>query len=57
MALPLNPTTNFTSQDTQVYALMKFENLSGSHRIKWDWYKPNGEVYVSTHDYPLSATG
>jgi len=55
-AKPLSPTSNFTSQDTEVFALMRFENLSGSHRIKWDWHKPNGDLYISSSDYPLSVT-
>ena len=56
MALPLNPTTIFTSQDTEVFALLKFENLSGKHRLKWDWYKPNGDLYLSTGNFPLTVS-
>jgi len=56
MAVPLNPTTDFSSQDQEVYALMKFENLSGKYRLKWDWFNPNGDLYHSTGDFPLTVS-
>ena len=55
MAVPLYPTTDFTSQDQEVFALVKFENVSGRYRLKWEWIKPNGEIYYSTGDYPLKV--
>lgn len=56
MALPLNPTTSFTNQDPEVFALMKFENLSGKYKLKWDWHKPNGDLYTSTGNFPLTIS-
>jgi len=54
-AVPRNPTTFFSTDDTQVISHIKLENLSGRHNIRWDWYKPDGNLYSSTGNYPIGA--
>ena len=54
-AIPRNPTTQFSTDDTQVISHIKLENLSGRHHIRWDWYKPDGNLYSSTGNYPIGT--
>ena len=52
----LNPTTTFSTQDPEIISHVKFENLSGKHEFKWEWYDANGNLYFSTRNYPLEAS-
>ena len=36
-AIPRNPTTQFSTDDTEVISHIKLKNLSGRHHIRWDW--------------------
>lgn len=49
----VNPTTIFSTQDSQIISHIKFENLSGKHDFRWEWYDPNGDLYYSTLNYPV----
>ena len=40
IGVPLNPTTTFSTQDKEVVAHLKFENLSGKYKLRWDWHDP-----------------
>jgi hypothetical protein len=55
LGIPLGETTDFTVEDGQVAAMLTFENFSGSHDIRWEWIDPDGQVYISTGNYPLEA--
>ncbi len=55
-AVPKNPTTVFSSQDPEVIASLKIMNFWGSHTLRWDWLGPNGTLYYSTGDYPITST-
>lgn len=55
-AFPKDRTENFNSQDKEVVALVNFENLSGSNQIRWDWYDPSGNLYLSSGDFPIKAS-
>ena len=50
------PTTTFNTQDPEVFALLNFENLSGKHTLRWEWYDPAGNLYYSTGDFPLEIS-
>ena len=52
----LNPTTNFSTMDPEIISHVKFENLSGKHEFKWEWYDANGNLYYSTQNYPLETS-
>jgi hypothetical protein len=55
-ALPKEPATSFSTEDPEVVALMHFENLSGKPKIRWDWHDPNGDLYLSSGNYPLKIS-
>jgi TolB-like protein len=52
----LNPTTTFSTMDPEIISHVKFENLSGKHEFKWEWYDANGNLYYSTQNYPLETS-
>lgn len=54
-ALPIDPTTSFSSEDREVVAFMNFENLSGKNKIRYDWHDPDGNLYVSSGSFPLKT--
>jgi len=53
---PEGETNTFSIQDNSVIANARFENLSGKHTIRWDWYAPNGKLYLSSGDYLLKTS-
>jgi len=55
-AIPKEPTNKFTNQDEEIVAHLKFENLSGTHNLRWEWYDPQGNLYHTTADFPLKAS-
>ncbi len=55
-AIPSNPTTTFSPQDPEAIAYVKLTNLSGKHKLRWNWYDPNGYLYYSTGNYPVEPT-
>lgn len=52
----LSPGTSFSSHDTAVIAYVKFGNMSGQHKVQWKWYRPDGNIYYTTADCPLSIS-
>ena len=55
-AIPLEPTSKFSTNDSEVNALLEFKNLSGKHILKWDWYNPKGDLYYSTGNSPIETS-
>jgi hypothetical protein len=55
VAVPQSPTESFATADEQVVAHLKFANLSGKCRLRWDWYQPGGDLYLSSGDLPLTV--
>ena len=56
IALPDHPADVYNTRDKQVIAHLSFRNLSGSYRLRWDWYDPDGNLYYSTGDFPFKAS-
>jgi hypothetical protein len=50
---PRSPTTEFSYEDRQVAALLTLENVSGTHKIRWEWVEPGGQVYLATDNVPV----
>lgn len=48
VGVAVKPTDQFTTQDDAVYALLRFENFTGKHKIRWEWYGPDGKLYFAT---------
>ncbi len=56
LAFPLNPTDKFSIDDPEVNALVKLENLSENHTLRWDWYTPDGELYYTTGIFSVGSS-
>jgi len=56
IATPVDATSTFSTEDPEVVSHVKFENLSGRHSLKWEWYDPNGNLYYSTANHPLRVS-
>jgi len=54
--IPLNPTTTFTTEDPEVISFIEYENLSGKHELRWEWYDPDGKLYSKTGNYPIRSS-
>lgn len=52
-AVPVDITTKFSSNDINIFALVAFDSLTGSHEFKFDWYDPKGELFTSSDLTPL----
>lgn len=50
---PLNPREAFNSENSQIVAYVRFDNLSGEHNLSWDWYTPHGKLYRSSKNVPV----
>ena len=49
------PGTVFSVYDDAVASVVQFENLYGSHDVRWEWIDPEGTVYFKTDDFPLTS--
>jgi hypothetical protein len=47
------PTSEFNTEDDQVVSFLTFENVSGRHKLRWEWIAPTGKTYLSTQKHPL----
>jgi hypothetical protein len=56
IATPGEATSTFTTEDPEVIAHVKFENISGKHTLRWEWVDPNAKVYYSTDPHPLRVS-
>jgi hypothetical protein len=54
-AVPRELSTTFTTDDSEVIALLKFANISGTHTLRWEWIAPNNQPYYATGDYPVDT--
>jgi hypothetical protein len=54
--IPKDPTTSFTIQDREAVASVTLTDLSGRHKLRWEWYTPDGKRYSSSGDYSLKAS-
>lgn len=56
-ATPRDLSTTFTTDDSEVIALLKFANVSGMHSLRWEWLGPNGQLYYATEGLPVATSG
>jgi len=54
--IPIYPGDVFSSEDRVVVSYTKFGNLHGEHKVKWQWYAPDGNLYFSTKNYTIQTT-
>lgn len=55
VTVPTDPTESFAPFDEKVVAHLKFANLSGKCKLRWDWYNPSGDLYLSSGEFPLDV--
>jgi len=48
-------TNVFYTYDSEVCSYLKLRNLSGEHKIRWDWIKPDGGLYYSTGNKTIAT--
>jgi hypothetical protein len=52
---PIEPTDQITTLDKKVVSFIKIADISGPHQMRWDWISPDGKLYTTTGDFPLST--
>lgn len=55
LTLPVQLTKEFTTEDKEVISHITFIHLTGEHRIRWEWYDPEGNLFETTGDFPLKV--
>jgi len=56
LGIPATATNQFSTKDKAVFAHLSFENLSGSHKVRWEWYGPEGKLYYATGNTRVKAS-
>jgi hypothetical protein len=56
IGVPRVQTRQFSTEDEQVVAFATLENISGTHKLRWEWVDPNGKAYIVSKNCPLKAT-
>jgi len=54
--IPINTTDSFTTNDDTVVSHIQFVNLSGTHRLRWEWYTPDMTLYQKTDNFPIKTS-
>jgi len=47
-SIPIGKSSIYYTNDTEVVSYIKVANISGKHKVRWDWYRPDGKLYCST---------
>jgi uncharacterized caspase-like protein len=55
LGVPTDVTDTVSAEDEEVYAHLKLENISGEHKVRWEWYDPDGALYYATDSTPLNV--
>jgi len=56
ISVPVEPTTNFLTTDKKVVNHLQLKNVSGKHRLRWEWYMPNGRLYYSSKEVTVNPS-
>ena len=48
--------SKFTTKDSEVISYIDLKNVEGSHYLRWEWYDPQGKLYETSDNYPISVT-
>ena len=54
-SIPIGQSTIYYTNDTEVISRIKLVNISGKHKIRWDWHKPDGSLYYSTSNQSINV--
>jgi hypothetical protein len=55
LSSPERITQEFSPQDREVVSHVGFADLTGEHRIRWEWYTPARDLYQTTGNCALNA--
>lgn len=55
-ATAIEISTNFTISDPRIVASVKLEGLTGTHELRWEWYDPKGEHFLSSENYAIRTS-
>ena len=55
IGVPRETAGEFNLEDKQVISFLTFENLSGKHKLRWEWIAPTGKTYLATNEYSLDV--
>lgn len=55
IAKPKLAASEFDPEDQHVFSLATFENMTGTHQLRWEWIDPQGKMYIATRNYPLEV--
>jgi hypothetical protein len=53
VGVPVELTSDFFNNDEQVVAFLSLDNVTRSHKIRWEWIAPDGEIYLVSSDYSI----
>lgn len=56
IGVPRQPANEYSTEDKEVIAFVSFENISGAHKLRWEWIDPDGKVYLATKNCPVKAS-
>ena len=56
LGVPSGVTDQFSTKDKEIYAHLRMENLTGSHKVRWEWYDPSGNLYYATDNTPVRTS-
>lgn len=53
--VPVNSSDSFTTQDEKVVSLIQLKNITGKHKIRWEWFLPDGSLYYASKESAVKA--
>ena len=53
IGVPVEVTSDFSKNDEQAVAFISFDDLAGSHTLRWEWIAPGGGIYLVSNDYAI----
>jgi len=56
-SIPLEEASVFSPEDPQALMWVKLDDVAGRHTLRWEWYAPDGKLYLSTDDYKINKDG
>lgn len=55
IGIPALPTRFFSIEDKEVAAHVTFSNVTGEHTFRWDWYSPDGHLYLTSGNHAIKV--
>ena len=56
-SIPAEETAVFSPEDPQALMWVKLDDVAGRHTLRWEWYAPDGKLYLATGDYKVNTDG